>query len=215
MGVIFGVLFLVLALALGPLRWLPETSDARPLILGFLAAQAAIAALTLAVALFVLQGVAARRDADDRFFQAYVRRSWVGWIFPLSLISVATTAAALLLGEFGSAGLPLPGDVRGLPNLTLVAAAAFANNLVLSGLLFERGVRLATPAEWQRLRRGVNERDVEFAVRAYVTRHERLRMIGGDDPEQAWPDWFPGPGEGSADEAVAALLDDGRRAMDE
>ena len=206
---------MVLALALGPLPWLPETSDARPLILGFLAAQAAIAALTLAVALFVLQGVAARRDADDRFFQAYVRRSWVGWIFPLSLISVATTAAALLLGEFGSAGLPLPGDVRGLPNLTLAAALAFAINLVLSGLLFERGVKLATPAEWQRLRRVVNQRDVEYAVRAYVTRHEHLSTIESDDPEQAWPDLFPGPDEGSADEAVAALLDDCRRAMDE
>ena len=214
-GVISAVLFLLLALTLGPLRRLPDASDARPLILGFLAAQAAIAALTLAVALFVLQGVAGRRDADDRFFQAYVRRSWVGWIFPLSLLAVATTAATLLLGEFGSAGLSLPGDVRSLPNLTLVAALAFTINLVLSGLLFERGVRLATPAEWQRLRRQVNERDVEFAVGAYVTRHERLRMIDDDDPERAWPDLFPGPDEGSADEAVGALLDDCRRSMDE
>ena len=214
-GVISAAMAVVLALALGPPSWLPDASDTRPLILGFLAAQAAIAALTLAVALFVLQGVATREDADDRFFQAYVHRSRVGWIFPLSLIAVATTAVALLLGEFGSAGLPVPSDARNLPNLTLVATLAFAINLSLSGLLFHRGVRLATPAAWRRLRRDVNERDVESAVRAFVTRHERLRMIdAGDDPEQAWPDLFPGPDEGSADEAVAALLDDSRRAMD-
>ncbi|MCY3655508.1 MAG: hypothetical protein OXG95_02720 [Chloroflexi bacterium] len=214
-GVISAALALVLALVLGSPSWLPDASDARPLILGLLAAQAAIAALTLAVALFVLQGVATRQDADDRFFQAYVRRSWVGWLFPLSLIAVATTAAALLLGEFGGAGMPLPGDARNLPNLTLVTAVAFLTNLALSGLLFHRGVRLATPAAWRQLRRDVNERDVESAVRAFVTRHERLRMVDDGDPEQAWPDLFPGPDEGSADEAVAALLDDSRRAMDE
>ena len=214
-GVISAALAVVLALALGPPSWLPDASDARPLLLGLLAAQAAIAALTLAVALFVLQGVATRRDADERFFQAYVRRSWVGWIFPLSLIAVATTAVALLLGEFGSGGMPLPGDARNLPNLTLVTALAFLANLALSGLLFDRGIRLATPAAWRQLRRDVNERDVESAVRAFVARHERLRMIGDDDPEQAWPDLFPGPDEGSAEEAVAALLDDSRRAMDE
>lgn len=215
MGVISAALAVVLALALGSPSWLPDANEARPLILGLLAAQAAIAALTLAVALFVLQGVATRPDADDRFFQAYVRRSCVGWIFPLSLIAVATTAAALVLGEFGSAGMPLPGDARSLSNLTLVAALAFVTNLALSGLLFDRGIRLATPAAWRQLRRDVNEGDVKFAVRAFITRHERLGLIDDDDPEQAWPDLFPGPDEGSADEAIAALLDDCRRAMDE
>ena len=50
-----------------------------------LGAQAAIAALTLAVTLFVMQGVSTRRDVDDRVYAEYFRRSWVRPIFWCSM----------------------------------------------------------------------------------------------------------------------------------
>ena len=195
-------------------RWLPAASEARSLLLGLLGAQAAIAALTLAVALFVLQGVATRRDADDRTYREYVHLSRVRWIFPWSVIAVATTGAALVVHELGSAGMPIVGDAPGLPNLALVACLSFVANLGLSGLLFERATSLSSPATWQHLRRRVNERDVRFAVRAFVERQERL-STAGENIDELRPDFFPGDDEGSADEAVRALLDDARRAMNE
>ena len=54
-----------------------------------LGAQAAIAALTLAVMLFLLQGVSARRDVDDRVYAEYIRRSWVWPVFRYSIGAVA------------------------------------------------------------------------------------------------------------------------------
>ena len=111
---------------------MPPVGETRSLLLGLLAAQAAITALTLAVALFVLQGVAGRRDADERISREYVRRSSVPWIFPLSIVSVAATGAALLAQEFGTAGMPVLRNAPGLPNLTLVGASAFMATLGLS-----------------------------------------------------------------------------------
>lgn len=202
------------AFVLDPAPWLPVADEARSLLLGLLGAQAAIAALTLAVALFVLQGVGTRRDADHRAYREYVRLSHVRWISPWSVIAVATTGAALVVLELGSAGMPIVGDARGLLNLTLVACSMFVANLVLSGWLFERATSLSTPATWQRLRRRINERDVRVAVRAFVERQKRL-SAAGDDLDELRPDLFPGDAEGSADEAVRALLDDARRAMNE
>ena len=213
-GATSSILMLYAAAALPGITWLPASGEARPLLLGLLGAQAAITALTLAVALFVLQAVAARRDADDRTAREYLRGSHVRWIFPSSIVTVTTTGATFLLHEFGNAGMPILADARGLPNVTLVAALAFLANMALSGWLFERALSLASPAAWRQLRREVNERDVRSAVRAFVERQKRLSEVG-DDVEQLRPELFPGAEEGSADEAVRALLDDARRAMDE
>lgn len=201
------------AMVVEPFPWLPAPNEVRSLLLGLLGAQAAIAALTLAVALFVLQGVAARPDADERVYREYVHLSRVRWIFPWSVVSVMATGAALLVREAASAGMPVVGNAHGLPNLVLVAALAFVANLGLSGLLFERATSLASPAAWKGLRRRVNERDVSSAVRAFVERHGHISV--GEEAgivESAVP---PAPDEGSADEAIRALFDDARRAMDE
>ena len=61
--------------------WLPEARESRVLLGSFLGAQAAIAALTLAVTLFVMQGISNRQDADDRIYREYVKRSKVKGIF--------------------------------------------------------------------------------------------------------------------------------------
>ena len=76
--------------------WLPKASDSRVLLGSFLGAQAAIAALTLAVTLFVMQGISNRQDADDRIYREYVKRSKVKGIFRNSLLAVATTGVILL-----------------------------------------------------------------------------------------------------------------------
>lgn len=57
------------------IEWLPRAADATSLFGAFLAAQAAIAALSLAVVLFALERVSARPDVDDRVLAEYVRRS--------------------------------------------------------------------------------------------------------------------------------------------
>ena len=201
-------------LAAPPIEWLPPAREARPLLSALLGAQAAIAALTLAVTLFVLQVVGARQDADDRMSREYVRRSWVRPIFWGSVGAVGVTGAALLAEEFIGAGAPVLAATPGLRNLALLAACAFTANLALAVALFERAIRLAQPDEWRRLRREVNERDVRDAVRAFLRRRQRATTTAGADE----PDWglmFPSPDERSAGEAVRSLLDDARSAMDE
>ena len=221
-----GARLLIAALTLAPLAalvcvlfatpaidWLPSTDEAGALLGPLLGAQAAIAALTLAVTLFVMQGVSARRDVDDRMYEEYLRRSWVKPIFWGSIIAVGVTGLALLAEELGT-GAPLVGSSPGLRNLTLLAALAFLVNLGLPVLLFERAIRLAQPDRWRMLRRDVNERAVRAAVQAFLDRHRRVTGQRETD-EPNWADMFPGSEEGSADEAIRALLDDARRAMDE
>ena len=197
-----------------PISWLPETSEASALLGTLLTAQAAIAALTLAVTLFVMQGASARRDADARTYREYLRRSWVRRIFWSSLVAVGLTGLVLLIEGFAGASEVVARSFPGLRNLALLAAVAFLANLVLAVTLFERAARLALPERWRAIRRDVNERDVREAVKVFL---ERLRRESdsengdGSDPTDASMD----PGEGSANEAILALLDDGRRAMDE
>ena len=90
----------ILVLAVPAFHWLPKPSESGTFLGVLLGAQAAIAALTLAVTLFVMQGVSARRDVDDRMYLEYVRRSWVRAIFWGSLVSVAVTGAVLMAGKF-------------------------------------------------------------------------------------------------------------------
>ena len=195
-------------LATPAIDWLPPPDEVGSLLAALLGAQAAIAALTLAVTLFVMQGVSARRDIDDRMYQEYVRRSWVKPIFWGSVVAVGVTGLALLAEELGT-GAPLVGSSPGLRNLTLLAAIAFLVNLGLPVLLFEQAIRLAQPDRWRMLRRDVNERAVRAAVQAFLDRYRRV--IGQREADQPdFADMFPGSEEGSADEAVRALLDDAR-----
>ena len=117
-----------------PICWLPEAGNNETFLGTLLAAQAAIAALTLAVTLFVMQGVSNKPDADDRMYREYFRRSWVRIIFWGSLIAVLATGVILLsdlfVGEVDSA--------PGIRNLLIVAAVAFLANMLFAGALFRK-----------------------------------------------------------------------------
>ncbi len=200
-------------LAAPPIDWLPPASEARLLLGLLLGAQAAIAALTLAVMLFVLQA-SARRDADDRMYQEYIRQSWARIIFWGSVVAVGVTGTVLFAEEFGARGLPHLGDRAGLPNLALFGVAAFATNLVLSLLLFERALPLTGPDRWERLRLVVFRRDTRDSAQAFLRRMRRAATaLDADEPDFA--DMFPDRGEGPANQAITAILDDARRSIDE
>ena len=191
-----------------PLGWLPEAGDNETFLGTLLPAQAAIAALTLAVTLFVMQGVSNKSDADDRMYREYFRKSWVRFIFWGSLIAVLITGVILLVDLF-------VGEVDGAPgvrNLIIAAAVAFMANMLFAGALFERAMHLTQPAQWRTLKRAVNERDVREAIQVFLLRHQRgIASLEANQPDITTV--FPDPGEGSANEAIKALLDDARRAM--
>ena len=204
----------ILVLVVPAFHWLPKPSESGTFLGALLGAQAAIAALTLAVTLFVMQGVSARRDVDERMYLEYVRRSRVRAIFWGSLGSVAVTAAVLMAERFISGTGELADTTPGLRNLALMAALAFLANLGMAGALFEQAIRLPRPEQWRNLRRHINERDVRQAVQAFLRRRQRaLASLEANEPDIT--SVFPDSGEGSADEAVQALLDDARRSMDE
>ena len=172
-----------------------------------LGAQAAIAALTLAVTLFVMQGVSNRRDADDRIYRANTsRQSRVQLIFWGSIAAVGLTGAVLLVEEFAATAAPMAEATSGLRNLTLAAVGGFFANLAFAVALFQTALHLAHPDQWRMLRRDVNERDVRDAVQAFLRRHQRVTAAPRARPSRLWPTHFPDPVEGSADEAVRALL---------
>ena len=180
----------------------------------FLGAQAAIAALTLAVTLFVMQGISNRLDADDRIYREYVKRSKVKGIFRNSLLAVATTGVILLTLQALSGSESVPSALPALPNLVIVAFAGFILNLTFAGALFEVSIRLSTPTQWIELRRSVNERDVRRALQVFLQRRRRAtESLLRDDPDITTI--VPEAGEGSADEAVRDLLDEARRFMRE
>ena len=83
-----------------PMPFLPEPGNAGAILGTLLTAQAAIAALTLAVTLFMMQGITARRDVDDRMYREYVRRSRVREILWGSLLAVGVTGVLFLWEEF-------------------------------------------------------------------------------------------------------------------
>ena len=70
--------------------WVPQINEARTLLATLLTGQAAVAALTLAVTQFVMQGVSGRRDANDQMYNEYVRQSWVKPIFWGSILETRT-----------------------------------------------------------------------------------------------------------------------------
>ena len=208
------LILLVLLLKAEPIGALPKASESTALLGALLGAQAAIAALTLAVTLFVMQAVSTRRDVDDRVYAEYVRRSRVRPIFWGSVGAVAVTGAILttekMVGDTGT----IAQVVLGIPNLALIAVVAFVVNLAAAIVLFEQAIRLAKPEQWRSLRLDVNKRDVREAVRVFLGRLERA-VVAQATNDADWSGLFPDPGEGSPDQAIRALLDDARRAMDE
>ena len=195
------------AVVIPPFPWLPEVGEAESLLGTLLTAQAAITALTLAVTLFVVQGASSKRNSDDRMYREYVKRSWARIIFWSSISAVGVTGTALLAESFLGT-VPPPAFTPGLRNLLLTTMPAFAANLILAALLFERTVRLTRPDNWQTIRREVNERDVREAVQVHVN---RLRYPESEANSSVAR--FQYSGEGSASEAIRSLLDDGREAM--
>ena len=109
---------LLVLVAMPPIEWLPPAGDASLLLGVLLSAQAAIAALTLAVTLFVLQA-GARRDAGDRVYEEYISQSWVTAIFRGSVGAVGVTGLVLVAEDFGARGVPWLDARPGLSNLAL------------------------------------------------------------------------------------------------
>ena len=197
-----------------PISWMPATTEADSLLGNMLTAQAAIAALTLAVTIFVMQGPVTRRDIDDRMYHEYVRRSWVWPIFLSSVIATATTGSVLLAESFGDGIRAVVDCAPGLRNLTLVAALSFFVSLVLPVVLFRQAIHLVQPEQWRVIRRYVNERNVRESVQVFLRRYRRASAaLAAGEPDVSTS--VPDAREGLADEAVRALTEDARRAMDE
>ena len=217
--VLLTLLIVVFALAVvpfftPPIPCLSEPSDAGEILGALLAAQAAIAALTLAVTLFMMQGIRSRRDADDRTYREYFRRSWVRDGLVGSLLAVGVTGILLLSTGFitgEGATADFKPEVR---NYILSAGLAFFLNIFLSGILFQKAIRQSGPDQWRALRRYVFESDVQQAVKAFLRRARRASDARAAD-ETDFSALLPDRDDGSADEAVRGLLDEARTAMAE
>lgn len=191
---------------------LPMTRDVGTFLGALLSAQAAVAALTLAVTVFVMQGVHSRTDADERMYAEYVRQSWVKQLFANSIVAVAVTGGTLAIANLVSETSTIAQAKYGPLVLALIAICAFVVNLGTAYILFRRSIRFADPAHWRQLRLEVNKRDVRQAVQAFLSRFRRAVVSHATDEPDVTV-LFPDPGEGSADEAIRALLDDASRAM--
>ena len=179
-----------------------------------LAAQAAIAALTLAVTQFVMQGVSARRDASDQMYNEYIRQSWVRPIFWGSIVAVAVAGLVFVVQEFVRVAEYATNVVPGIQNLILVSVISFGVSLAFPVLLFEKALFLLLPERWSTIRRTVNVRGVRRAVEVFLSRHRRA-VASLEATEPSLSATFPEPDEGLADEAIRGLLGDARRAMAE
>ena len=184
-----------------PIDWLPTGNDARMLLGVLLGAQAAITGVTFAVGLFVLEGVGSREQVDGRIHDEYVRRSWVRPLFWGSAAAVGFTGAMLLIEPK-------------VPKAAFLGACAFAENILMALLLFERARRLARPAELRNLRQAVYEREESKAIQAFLRRDQRTKA-DADFVDAFTAEFVPDPGEGQADEAIQGMLRYASRAMGE
>ena len=202
----------VVAFATPPIPRFPEPNNSGSILAALLTAQAAIAALTLAVTLFMMQAVRARIEIDDRMYREYVRRSRVREILWASLLSVGVTGVLLVSEGFITGNVVIEEDKPELRNFILASGVAFLLNLVSAVFLFERAILYSRPEQWMALRREIQKTDVREAIRAFVRRTRRALDAQRSD-EIDFTNLLPDQAEGSADEAVRTLLDDGRRAM--
>ena len=209
-AIAFSAAFTAVIFLTPPLEKLPEAGMSETLLGNLLTAQAAIAALTLAVSLFVMQGTRTREEISDRLYREYLRRSWVTHIFWNSLLAVMVTGVILLAESIMGESDP----TTGLRNLTLIATLSFVSNLLLSGTLFAKAIHLSHPQQWRNLIQSLYKSDVATATQIFLARHERAaNSLAANEPDITAT--LPDPGEGSADEAIQGLLDAARRAMAE
>ena len=171
--VIVGAAIVAMPILTPPWEWVPKTEEARTLLATLLAAQAAIAALTLAVTQFVMQGVSARRDASDQMYNEYIRQSWVRPIFWGSIVAVAVAGLVFVVQEFVRVAEYATNVVPGIQNLILVSVISFGVSLAFPVLLFEKALFLLLPERWSTIRRTVNVRGVRRAVEVFLSRHRR------------------------------------------
>ena len=210
----FGFVAVVVIAVKSPIPCIPDPEEATAILGTLLTAQAAITALSLAVTLFMMQGISSRADVDDRMYREYVRRSRIRGFFWGSLAAVVATSI-LLLSEGFVTGLGASVEpMRESGNFVLSATIAFLLNMILTGVLFERAIHLSRPDRWAAMRRDLTRADVREAVGAFVHRRRRAHDAEFNGEAEATV-LFPDQAEGSADEAVRALLDDARRAMAE
>ena len=197
-----------------PIGEIANPIDSVTFLGALLGAQAAVAALTLAVMLFLMQGVSARRDVDDRIYAEYIRQSWVKPVFGSSIVAAGFTGAILTVERVVVDAAVVAHGAPGVSNLAVLAVVALAVSLAAPVALFWRAIMLAEPEHWQRLRLDVNKREVSEAVSAFLGRVRRAGIAHAAN-ETDWSVLVPAPSERSADQAIRALLDDARRAMDE
>ena len=204
----------LLAIFLESPEWVPEGGKAGVLLGSLLGAQAAIAAFTLAVTLFVMQGVSNRPDADDQTYREYIHRSWVSEVLRFSLMAVGITGAVLFVDTFAGSAAVKGSLPAGLSILVFVAIFAFVLNLLLAGILFGRSLHLLQPGLWTILRRDVSRTDTQRAIQAYVHRRRQdVAAIMADQPIVR--STLPTFEEGSGNRAILRLLDDARKSMRE
>ena len=128
-----------------PIDWLTAINDSRPLLGYLLTAQAAIAALTLAVSIFVMQGARTQKDIDDRMYREYIRQSWVSQCFWIGLVAVAFTGAVPMVQSLVGIGNSAENTNHVLRILILLAPLAFVTNPASAGALFLRSIELSNP----------------------------------------------------------------------
>ena len=145
-------------------------------------------------------------------YAEYVRQSWVKQLFANSIAAVAVTGGTLAIANLASETSTIAQAKYGPLVLALIAICAFVANLGTAYILFRRSIRFADPAHWRQLRLEVNKRDVRQAVQVFLGRFRRA-VVSHVNQEPDFTVLFPDPGEGSADEAIRALLDDASRAM--
>ena len=211
---LFGVIAALGIAVTPPIPCLPDPRDATAILGTLLAAQVTITALSLAVTLFMMQAISSRTDVDDRMYVEYVRRSWIRVFFWGSLTAVGVTGTLLVREGFVAGSGSLIDNLRNTSNFVLTAAIASLLNMMLVGALFQRSIHYSRPHRWRDLRRDLAKSDVREAVKAFVQRTRRIQDAETDG-ESDFTILLPDSTEGSADEAVRALLDDARRAMSE
>ncbi len=207
------ILFLVSVATHVP-DWLPDQHDSASLIGTLLTAQAAIAALTVAVTLFAMQVIGTRRNAEDRTHKEYIRRSWVRPISSWSVAAVGATGFVLLALHFGGSAEVAAADAQGLGNLALFAPVGFTANLALAVVLLYRAIHLSGPDQWRKLRLAVFKDQVREAVQVFLGRVRRAAAARNNE-EPDFTTAFPDPGEEAASEAIRAVLGDAQRAIEE
>lgn len=205
---------IIVHFTLRPPDWLPSPGDAHTILLSLLAVQGSILALSIAVAIFMMASVSNKRDADDRIYREYVRRTWVRGAFWTSVYAIALTAAALLCDWYFGKAEPAATIPPALRNLSLTAALSFFISLVIPLALFERAIHITNPAQWSTLRSDVWRTSARVSAQAYVARRQRAEAAL-QSGELSFSLLVREQGEGAASEAVQALRGDAQRAMQE